>query len=116
MPTVSYDSHLIASAVVRLLSNQPALRLTAMSRSLGVDRHTITRALDREFSLDFKGLRHRMRVESIETAAANERICSLKGLAVSMGFGSSRAASHWSERNLGGTLRQVRNRAAGKPK
>ena len=113
---MSYDSHLIASAVVRLLSNNPGLRLAELSRGLGIDRHTVTHALHQEFALSFTAVRHRMRVESIASAAASERICSLKCLAVSMGFGSSRAASHWSERRLGGTLRQVRERAAGRSK
>lgn len=89
---MAYDYDRIVSLVASALAEQPTVKLNALAESLGIERHTICRALAKRVGHSFRSLQS----QHIAAAAArrsDQGLTSTKEVAVAIGYSSGRALS-----------------------
>jgi AraC-like DNA-binding protein len=82
---MAYDHGAIVQRVVHALERQPRLGIGEIARQLGLDRHTISRALQLRCASTFTELKERLLQRRLEELATDGRIRSRKDLAASFG-------------------------------
>ena len=94
---MSYSRELICRRVAELLAATPRLRLDEVAARLGVERHTVTRALARA-GQDFRRLRDEATKAALGRLLTGDAPRSAKMLARELGFSSAAALSHYLQR------------------
>ena len=109
---MTYDASSLAGLVRRCLEAAPLTPLSAISRVVLIDRHTLTRALLTTEGVTFRQLRAdilRKRVESVRTVVPPR---SIKEIAFELGY---QAANSLSRRNPGINGRRLTPPSAREP-
>lgn len=94
---MSYSRELICRGVAELLAATPRLRLDEVAVRLGVERHTVTRALAAA-GRDFRRLRDEATMAALRRLQAGGAPRSAKVLARELGFSSAAALGHYLQR------------------
>ena len=105
---MSYDLSLIARTVKAALRKRPQARLRDISRQLAVDPHTAEKALRVCGGCGFRVLRRRALLRSAGYLLRTVPPLSIKQVAASLGYSSSRAFSRFVLTTLGKTPSQLR--------
>lgn len=95
---MAYNPELIVRALRELLARTPRLRLSEAARRMGVDRHTLTRALAAS-GLHFRGLQGEATLTALHQLLSAHPPRSAKLLAQELGFSSPAAFSHYLRRH-----------------
>ena len=93
---MAYDPRVVVASLRRLLAAQPTMTLTMAARRLGLDRHTIARAL-RRMNATFSDERRVAICSALDALVATGRPMSSKEVANLLGC-STRSAARWSGR------------------
>lgn len=91
---MTYDRHVIAQMIRRQLRQSPGLSKAAAALALGMDRHTVDRALG-SLATTFEELRSENRRQIVEAADRRNRVLTKKELMAALGFHSSKSLSRW---------------------
>ncbi|HET9784442.1 MAG TPA: hypothetical protein VFP94_05705 [Terriglobales bacterium] len=95
---MAYDPVLICRCLEDHLARAPRLRLSQLAAGLGVDRHTITRALASS-GQSFRAMQEEATRTAMERLAAADPPRSGKMLAEELGFSSPVALAHYRRRH-----------------
>ena len=107
---MSYDHGRIAAKVKAKLEVDPNTTLVSMCRTLGIDRHTVDRALAGHFGMTFRELKNQVRDEKIKAALSHDEVRSVKQAAHEAGYGSAASLARRTRRAVGMTPATVRTR------
>lgn len=105
---MSYDHGLIAAKVKAKLEVDPNAALVSMCRTLGIDRHTVDRALARHFGMTFQRLKNQVRDGKITAALNQDEVRSVKQAAHEAGYESAASLARRTRRTIGMTPATVR--------
>jgi AraC family transcriptional regulator len=105
---MSYDHGKIVVRLQKLLLDNIQLRLVEASRQLGVERHTIEKALKEITGSSFRGYQQRMLLEQAIRLLVEEGSLSTKEIAVRLGYGSGTAFSRFIRRQTGQSPTKLR--------
>jgi hypothetical protein len=93
---VAYDPCGVRDAVVRQLARAPGQRKAVTASILGIDRHTLKRALS-SAGTTYETLQDEARRTLLVKVRDSGRVLSAKETAVVLGFMTSRALRRWLE-------------------
>ena len=95
---MAYDPALICRRLAEQLAQAPRLRLSQLATRMGVDRHTITRALASS-GQSFRAMQAEATRKAMEKLEAADPPRSVKMLADELGFSSPVALAHYRRRH-----------------
>src|SRR5262245_42112660 len=84
--TMGYDSLGLTTAVVERLRTNPLCSLQECATALGVDRHTITRALKKHLAVTFRELQEQQLRHRVNESFEHHANSSIKEIAVRIGY------------------------------
>lgn len=91
--SMAYDLQQIADAVHKRLRDHPRTPLGVISRDLGVERHTITRAVISHFGMTFRDMARKCVLERASALRDRHRPLSAKELSFAVGYRSAESLS-----------------------
>jgi AraC-like DNA-binding protein len=97
-PATGYDHAAIYRQVREALARAPGRNLRAIAEELNVDRHTVTRAIQRQAGLSFAKLQVVYMRQALEQLGRRRQPLLRKEVANQLGLASTRALQAWLER------------------
>lgn len=88
---MAYDLDSLARQTKNLIVNERSITLTEVSRRLGVDRHTLEKAVVTVAGMNFRHFRHRLLFDEAVAMLRAEPNLSVKEVAFKFGFSSQRS-------------------------
>jgi AraC-like DNA-binding protein len=104
---VAYNLKRLAEAVVDRLAHTPLVPLRVLARELGVERHTVARALGKHVSTTYRQLQRRSLEARVRRLASVGTPRTSKEIATALGYSRSSALSRRLRRSLDLTLSDV---------
>lgn len=105
---MSYDHIKIVVWLEKLLVDNIQLQLVEASQQLGVERHTLEKALKETTGSSFRRYRQRMLLEQAIRLLVEEGGLSTKEIAVQLGYGSGTAFSRFIRKQTGHSPTELR--------
>lgn len=105
---MSYPKPAVAAAAVTLLSDDPTLTLSDVSRALGLERHTLERAFREHFGKTFRSVRLQIRFRHACVALTRQPPISIKEVAGELGYATPQAFSRFVVKMSGQCPAQLR--------
>ncbi len=98
----------LINGINSLLSTEPSLGLRKISFLLGVERHTLERAVHSRKGMCFREYKQKLKLEQAVSLLAQDPNRSCRLVAKSLGFGSSAAFSRFIKTLTGHTPSEIR--------
>jgi AraC-like DNA-binding protein len=108
---MAYNHGKIVGRLRRLLTENVRLRLLEASRELGVERHTVEKALKEVTGRSFREYRQQILLEEALRLLAQEASLSTKQIAVHLGYGSGTAFARFVRTQTGFSPTELRRQA-----
>jgi len=108
---MAYNHGKIVARLRKLLTENIRLRLLEASRELGVERHTIEKALKEVTGCSFRDYRQRILLDEALRLLVQEASLSTKQIAVHLGYGSGTAFARFVRSQTGFTPTELRQQA-----
>jgi methylphosphotriester-DNA--protein-cysteine methyltransferase len=83
---MAYDLTALAELVYRRVRQQPTARLTGISCALGVDRHTLAKALKHRYGVSYRNLQRQILLEELEAHIEGQPAETTKALGFAFGY------------------------------
>ena len=109
--SLTYAHRSLFSRIAERLSINPCSRLQILALELGVDRHTLLKAVKQETRLSFRAYQRRRCVEFAIALLVQSGELSEKQIAARVGYQSPDAFSRFIRRETGKTPSEIRKRA-----
>jgi len=104
---MAYDYKKVSFRVTQILNDEPGVSLKLLAGELGVDRHTIARAIRQVHSCTYRDLQARAYVQRIAQLRSLRECAPLCRQAEKLGYVSARSASRRARRLLGRSLKEL---------
>ncbi len=104
---MAYNYNKLALRATQILNDEPGTSLKFIAGELGVDRHTIARALRQVLSCTYRDLQAKAYVKRIAHLRSLPECASLSGHAQMLGYTSARSASRRARCLLGRSLKDL---------
>jgi AraC-like DNA-binding protein len=98
---MAYDFRLIFQAIEACLRANARVHLSDLARQLGVERHTVERAVRMATGMTFRQLRVEVAKAKVLALLGSGTVVSIKGMAFEMGFTSESAFCRFCKRAFG---------------
>jgi AraC-like DNA-binding protein len=110
---MAYDVTEIAKQVQRLIDARPRIALEEVARSLGVERHTIERAVRLELHSSFRVTQQRATLKKAQALLLRTPMLSVKEVAFALGYRSPQAFARFCRKLSGFSPAKLRAKIAG---
>lgn len=90
---MSYDLFAVAEAIHNQLTLRPSISLKSLALALGIDRHTINRALVARYKQPFRQLQAAALIERLTAMLRDQPTRSIKEISAEIGFQQARSLS-----------------------
>jgi len=107
---VAYDRRKLVGMIDELLSENPRISLLQIARELGIERHTIEKAVHHVRQMSFLAHRQKELVRRAQVLLNDKRAFGEKEVAAKLGFASLEAFIRFTKVQTGMTPKQLRKR------
>jgi len=108
---MAYNHGIIVVRLQKLLAENIQIGLLEASRKLGIERHTIEKALKEMTGSSFRNYRQRILLDEALRLLLQEVSLSTKEIAVHLGYGSGTAFARFVRKQTGCTPTELRQKA-----
>lgn len=105
---MAYDLNGLYTRIQRSLSSTPYMSLHALSARLGVERHTIEKAVKQATSKTFREMRNDLLLKHARNLLDSNPNQSIKEVAFKLGYRSQRSFSRFIKSSLGCSPKELR--------
>jgi two-component system response regulator YesN len=98
---MAYNLAEIAKRVRRLIDSKPRITLQEVAQSVGVERHTVEKAIRLEFARSFRAVQQRSTLRKARALLLQSPMLSVKEVAFALGYRSPQAFSRFCRALLG---------------
>lgn len=107
---MAYRLSSVAALVHEHLERQPSTTVRTLARRLGIERHTIQRALRARFRVSFRDLQRTILEREVRKRLTESPLSSIKEIAIGLGYQHPRSLTRWARRSLGESPTAYRKR------